>query len=163
MAGVSLVGLLLANITGPNLGRIPNPQGVSKFFHQQLKPAAITGGFHANQHRTLQLAIKLFCLAAAMHQLLLLHLPGLRVQYCYLLVARVKITAYNLHKAPLLPCRRFGLQPKVYCRGHGGLSVYPIKRSRGICGSADHSWKRSLPKSSRLAVGLGKTIEAALV
>src|SRR5580704_10197111 len=135
MAGVSLVGLLLANITGPNLGRIPNPQGVAKLFHQQLKPAGITGGFHTNQRRPLKLSIELFCLPAGMHQLLLLLLPGLFVQYCYLLVARVKITAYNLHKAPLLPRIRFGLQPKVYCRGHWGLSVYPIKRSRGICSS----------------------------
>src|ERR1700760_1891822 len=103
MAGVSLVGLLLANITGSNLGRIPNPQGVSKLFHQQLKPARIAGGFHANQRRNRQLTIESFRLAAGMHQLLLLHLPGLCVQYCYLLVARVKITAYNLHKAPLLP------------------------------------------------------------
>src|ERR1700679_1466257 len=103
MARVPLVGLLLANVTGPNLCCIPDPQLVPKLLQQQLKPQCIACGFHANQRRPFKFTIELLRLPVGMHQLLLLHLPGLRVQYCNLLVARVKITAYNLHKAPLLP------------------------------------------------------------
>src|ERR1700760_2686951 len=135
MAGVSLVGLLLANITGSNLGRIPNPQGVSKLFHQQLKPAGIAGGFHANQRRNRQLTIESFRLAAGMHQLLLLHLPGLCVQYCYLLVARVKITAYNLHKAPLLPRSATQVSNPSLVPGPLGPFGLSNQAQRGICSS----------------------------
>src|SRR3984885_3868240 len=140
MARVSLIRLLLANVTGTNLGRIPNPQGVAALVHQQLKPAGIPRRFHANQRRPLELSVKLLRLPAGMHQLLLLDLLCLCIQNRNLLVARVKITAYNLHKAPLLP-RATRSPTKVYRRGHWGLSVYPIKRSRGICSSADLSWK----------------------
>src|SRR6202453_4709915 len=103
MARVPLVGLLLGNVSCPNLRFIPDPQLVPKLLQQQLKPQCIACGFHANQRRPFKFTIELLRLPVGMHQLLLLHLPGLRVQYCNLLVARVKITAYNLHKAPLLP------------------------------------------------------------
>src|SRR6202453_2872587 len=103
VASVSLVGLLLANVAGPNLGCISDPQLVAQLLHHQLKPAGITRGFHTNQRRRFQFAVKLFRLPGGMYQLFILYLPCLCVENGNLLVARVKITAYNLHKAPLLP------------------------------------------------------------
>src|SRR5216683_3772438 len=122
---VPFVGLLLAHVTGPDLRRISDPDLVPHILDQFDEPLTVTRGLHADQHRCGQLLIKLFGVAAGMHQLLLARFPSLGVQPTHLLPAGMKITSYNHHaKAPSFP-RSLSPQTKT-TPVRSSLRSYPI-------------------------------------
>ena len=97
MLGVARVGLLLARLRRPNLGRVPDPQLVSQLPQQPLEPARRPAGFHPHSHHLArQAAVKLFRFPAVL-QSPLTPFPSFRIHKRNLLKPRVKITAYNPH------------------------------------------------------------------
>ena len=94
---IPLVRLLLAHVTGPDRGRISDPDLVPQILYQLDEPLAVARRFHADQRRHPQLRIELFCLIGGMQQLLFPRFSCLTIQPGNLLPAGMKITAYNHH------------------------------------------------------------------
>src|SRR6266851_3278690 len=97
MTRIPPVCLLLANIAGADLSRIPDPDLVAQPLQQLDRPLAVAAGFHANQRRSRQSTVKSFCLSVPVDQLVLRNLSGFAVQNCHLLPTRMEITTYNNH------------------------------------------------------------------
>src|SRR5882762_9262793 len=130
MACIALVGLLLAHIAGADLGCVADPQLMTQPLHQLLEPQRVTHRLHSHQRRCFQLPVEPLRFPIPMHQLRFHHLPSCSVENRNLLVAGMKITSYNFHKAPLLPATTsVSKQPKSNPGSHWSLSVYSINRS----------------------------------
>src|ERR1700720_1270325 len=84
MAGITLVGLLLAYVAGTNLGGVADPHLVAQLFQQLHKPLAIAYRLHTNEGWRTKPAIELLCLSCRMHKLALLTLTAFRIENCYL-------------------------------------------------------------------------------
>jgi len=126
MSSVALVGLLFAHIAGPDLGRIADPQFVAQPLHQLLEPQRITDRLHAHQRRGVQFPVEPLGISCGMNQPALLYFPGRTIKNRYLLEAGMKITSYNLHKAPLLRLRLWFSKPtKVYPDSIGAFRFIP--------------------------------------
>src|SRR3984957_1324802 len=101
---ISPVGLLLPLATGPYLRPIPDPPLVSQFRQHSLEPLRLPAGLDPHSYRPFQLGVKgPHLLLSFVAQCLLHHLSGHRVQQRDLLIARMKIAAYNLHVRLLSP------------------------------------------------------------
>src|ERR1700733_1308920 len=102
--GIAPVGLLLPLATGADLRGIPDPYLVSQLRQRPLEPLRLPAGFDPHSHRPFQSRVKgPHLLLPLVTQRLLHHLSRHQVQHCDLLIARMKITAYNFHVRLLSP------------------------------------------------------------
>jgi hypothetical protein len=102
--GIAPVGLLLPLATGANLRRIPDPYLVSQLRQHPLEPLRLPAGFDPHSYGPLQPRIKgPHLLLSLVTQRLLHDLSDRQVQRRDLLIARMKIAAYNLHLRLLSP------------------------------------------------------------
>src|SRR5260370_385832 len=92
------VGLLLSLATGADLRRVPDPQLMPQLREQPLEPLRLPTGLYPYTHRPLQRGIKRsHLLYLFVTQRFLAQFSCLLIQHRNLLIARVKITSYNLH------------------------------------------------------------------
>src|SRR5690348_11706679 len=95
--GVPRVGLVLANRPRANFRRVAHPQLVPQFGEQLLEPPNRAGRFDAHPHRPGQTAVENLGFSVEMIQPPLHHFSCRVIQHGHLLIARVKIAAYNQH------------------------------------------------------------------
>src|SRR5208337_3227491 len=95
---VATIGLLLAHITGPNLGRIADPDLMTQLLHQLHEPLTVATTLHSHQARYRQAAVKLFRLAVTVNQFAFPDFAGGRVENRHLLPTGMEITPYNNHE-----------------------------------------------------------------
>src|SRR5215467_12295739 len=94
---IALIGLLLANLMGTNFRGVPDPQFVAEFREQTLEPMNGPGRFDAHTHRPLQAAVERLSLATLVVQPPLGKFSRDCIQHSDLLIACMKIAAYNQH------------------------------------------------------------------
>jgi hypothetical protein len=95
--GVARVGLLLANLAGPDLRRIAHPQLVPAFGQQPLEPQRRKRRFHPHHRAARPPGVEASRFPVFMLQPTGLDLPRLLLHPGHNLVARVQITADNVH------------------------------------------------------------------
>src|SRR5579872_491770 len=111
----------------PDLRRISNPQLLPQLRQHVLEPLRVAHGLHPHPHHlSLQPLIKLPRLSFLMLESPLPQLARLTIDHGDLLVARVKITSYNLHRGSFLPEPWFW-QTQVYSVGSGAALRHTIK------------------------------------
>src|SRR5207245_4743032 len=94
------VGLLLPLATGANLRRISDPHLMPQLRKQLLEPLRLPTRFDPHSHGPLQPSVKgPHLLLSLVTQRPLQHLSRRLVPHDNLLIARMKITAYNLHRS----------------------------------------------------------------
>src|ERR1700675_3389080 len=101
---ISPVGLLLPLATGADLRRIPDPHLVPPLHQHPLEPLRLPAASDPHSYGPFQSCIKgPHLLLSLVTQRPLHHLSGHQVQHRDLLIARMKITAYNFHVRLLSP------------------------------------------------------------
>src|SRR6202795_3510266 len=109
MLGIATVGLLLPHHQPPNLRRISDPQLVPHLGQHLLEPLRVAHRFHPHAHRlSLECSIESQCFSLLVFQSTFPQFAGLGVDHGNLLVARMKITSYNLHCGSFLPSLGLG-------------------------------------------------------
>src|SRR3989454_4452372 len=95
--GVPRVGLLPPHGSGPNLGRVSDPQLVAQFRHQALEPLRVARRLHPDQRWLRQTGIKRPRFSVLMFQPARYPLAGVGLYHGDKLVARMQITSDNRH------------------------------------------------------------------
>src|SRR5262249_44744790 len=122
------VMLLLPPILPGDRSCIPDPQLVPIPLQPTLKPSRAPTGLDAYQHWLPPPFVE-NPRFLGMQQPALDQLARLHVQHCYLLEARMKVTAYILHIRPPSSRALRSLANRVYSRLLGAVGRHPINRS----------------------------------
>src|SRR6266478_1158289 len=102
--GVTLIGFLLAHLTGANPCGVPDPQLVTELREQPFEPMNGPGSFNPHAHWRLQTPVEGVGFTALVIQPPLeKQLAGLFLGHGDLLIACMKITTYNQHCSAPFP------------------------------------------------------------
>src|ERR1700676_1283275 len=151
--GIATVGLLLPHHQPPNLRRISDPQLVPHLGQHLLEPLRVAYRFYPHSHRlSLECLIETPCFSLLVFQSTFPQFASLAVDQGDLLVARMKITSYNLHCGSFLPEPWFW-QTQVYSEGSRSRTSSYNQAKRGIS-LRSKAKEREIP---RRAARLGMT------
>src|SRR6516162_1624536 len=92
------VRFLLANVAGPDLSCIPNPDFVAYLLQQFAQPLAVTTSFHTHQRRDRQSSVKSLRFSVPVDQFTFVNLSRFDIKNCNLLPTRMEIAPYNSHE-----------------------------------------------------------------
>src|SRR2546426_8437548 len=158
--GVPRVGLLPPHGSGPNLGRVSDPQLVAQFRHQALEPLRVARRLHPDQRWLRQTGIKRPRFSVLMFQPARYPLAGVGLYHGDNLVARMQITSDNRH-VRLLSRQPWSWTTNQVYRSKGADAVMESDLALEVCGKKTRRPEKSrsaLPKNCGRATHYGRLI-----